>query len=241
MKIAIFGDSYADPYVNVERKWGISWARLLAENYNYKIENFGMKGSNLWWSYEKFLENYEKFDQIIFVVTAPGRLSSIEKIDEGKHLHMPGLEVINFFEQNNKDNEFLLKIYHSMKDYFLYFQNDRQEEFLHNKTIEEIINKCNLNKKPLALIPAFKDSLHYQTIFKMPLSKINLKEQTINTGIDNEFVFEKKHTRANHMSKQNNEIFAQLVHEIIQGTRTSVTMDDFVFEKFPNPEDYWEI
>lgn len=43
------------------------------------------------------------------------------------------------------------------------------------------------------------------------------------------------------MSKQNNEILAQLVHEILQGTRTSVTMDDFVFEKFPNPEDYWEI
>lgn len=243
IKIGIFGDSFADPYNNLKREWGISWTQLLTENYGYIIENFAEGGSSLWWSYERFLKNYEKYDQIIFVVTMWGRLSSSEKINNGCYVHFParGITDSDFIENSN---EFTVKICHSIKDYFLYFQNDQQEKFLHNRIIEEIINKCNSDKKSLLLIPAFDNPINFQTIFKIPLCEIVRKEQIINnvmdiTKITYVPVYEKN--RANHMSKQNNEILAQLVYEIIEGTRTSVTIDDFVFEKFPNPEDYWGI
>jgi hypothetical protein len=47
--------------------------------------------------------------------------------------------------------------------------------------------------------------------------------------------------RANHMSKENNEILAEKVHQIVQGTCVQVTIDDFIFQKYPNPEKYWNI
>lgn len=237
MKIGIFGDSFATSVSLVSKQSGISWTRLL-KNYGYQTRNFAEAASSLWWSYERFLKNYEKCDQIIFVVTSLGRVSSPKKIILSKYWHIAGMSNLEDNLKKYKSN-FELKILNSMKDYFLYFQNDQQEKFLHNKIIEEIINKCNSDKKPLLLIPAYQDSVDFQNIFKMPLVYITNKELRIDTGSDS-YVLEKS-TRANHMSKHNNEILAKLVHEILQGMRTSVTMDDFIFKKSPNPEDYWEI
>jgi hypothetical protein len=43
------------------------------------------------------------------------------------------------------------------------------------------------------------------------------------------------------MSLRNNEILAELICKIINNTCHSVTLDDFVFEKEPHPEQFWKL
>ena len=70
MNIAIFGDSFADSSINRDKF--TSQTTYLSNDYN--IKNFAKAGTSLWWSYEKFIKNYEKFDTIIFVATGYGRI-----------------------------------------------------------------------------------------------------------------------------------------------------------------------
>ena len=68
MKIAIFGDSFGDdynlwpdPYSGV----GPSWVDYL-RSQNLEIENFSVGGTSLFYSYQKFISTYEKYDKVIF-------------------------------------------------------------------------------------------------------------------------------------------------------------------------------
>jgi len=70
MKLGIFGDSYSETQKNT---WGgdrdyPGWTELLVETYQPELyENHARGGTSAWWSYQKFLEHYKKFDHIIFV------------------------------------------------------------------------------------------------------------------------------------------------------------------------------
>lgn len=237
MKIAIFGDSFADPLENT--KLGISWTRLLSINYGHEVENFAEPGASLWWCYERLLEHPKNIDYIIFVVTAWGRTSSNQKLFDGKYFHIPQTGFIDedLLKRFNYNKD-ILRFRDSLTDYFKYFQNEKKEQFLHKQIIKEVIKECERSKIKLLLIPAFGDSVEYQSIFKISLFDTVMKDIKVNTGSDT-YLWESN--RPNHMSKKNNEIFSGLIHEILKGVRNSVDMNDFVFEKVPNPEDYWKI
>ena len=244
MKIAIFGDSYADPYNNSIE--AVSWTKLLKEKSNdYKITNFAYGGTSLWWSYELFLKNYEKFDTIIFVITTAGRLSNLI-YNKGVNSYDYAVELEETIKNGHPNNltdpqvQHNLKLLESAKDYYLYFQNNNQEKFLHEKIIEELYSiQTKLSDKKFIIIPTVPLNFDCKSFFKMPLLEITKKELEANFG-NNLYKFETGY-RANHMSKKNNEILAEKIHQIIQGTCTEVTIDDFVFQKYPNPEKYWEI
>lgn len=75
MKIAIYGDSYGC----INTKWdggvvgpGLSWVDRL--EYSHDIVNFSKSGTAFMYSYEKFLEENQKFDLNIFAVTSPHRV-----------------------------------------------------------------------------------------------------------------------------------------------------------------------
>jgi hypothetical protein len=75
MKIAIYGDSFADehspkyPELNQDK----SWARYLRDK-NFDVTNFSALGSSVYWSYKKYQENHKNFDKNIFIATSPDRL-----------------------------------------------------------------------------------------------------------------------------------------------------------------------
>ena len=77
MKIAIFGDSFADDHVNWidQGRWldvGPSWVDFL-RNF-YEVDNFATGGSCLYFSKIKFDEcDLSAYDKIIYIVTDPHR------------------------------------------------------------------------------------------------------------------------------------------------------------------------
>jgi hypothetical protein len=81
MKIAIYGDSYADPspYPNE------GWVAYLNNNMKSAIiDQHGRGGTSHWWSYQKFIETYKDYDTVIFCHTTPMRWPHLPKECEGK-------------------------------------------------------------------------------------------------------------------------------------------------------------
>jgi len=75
MKVAVFGDSFADEIINKREAGYKSWVELLREKYYSDLTCYAEAGSSMYFSYDLFLENHEKYDKIIFIMTTPGRLT----------------------------------------------------------------------------------------------------------------------------------------------------------------------
>ena len=80
MKLAIYGDSFADALFTQDSHRYFQWPNILADKLNvYDYSNYALGGTSLNFSYMKFLESHEKYDKIIFVVTDSNRSSIIQE------------------------------------------------------------------------------------------------------------------------------------------------------------------
>lgn len=74
-KIAVFGDSFAETelYLHSFKEYfeecSTSWVKLIG------AQTYALGGSDIQWSFLQFEKNHNKYDQVIFVLTNPLRLS----------------------------------------------------------------------------------------------------------------------------------------------------------------------
>jgi len=135
-KLAIFGDSFSEPTWAKNEKY-LAWPELLTANF--KITNYSLSGSSLWWSYKQWKKDHHTNDYNIFVITIPGRIY-VESLD--RHLNVnpttwPRWFGINFGEL-----------------WFKYFYSEERENAFHNFMLEDILKSSNT-----LVIPAFLESM----------------------------------------------------------------------------------
>lgn len=89
MKIGIFGDSFADPVDEVRRVAPYSWFNIFASNFSEpcKVETHGTGASSLFFSYQKFLKHYQKYDVIVVCVTGASRYPKPLVLSDGQTRH----------------------------------------------------------------------------------------------------------------------------------------------------------
>lgn len=94
MKIGIYGDSFANSPNQPSMK--THWSTLLREKLEVEaIDNYGMPGSSIFYSYTKFLDNYHKSDLNIFLVTEPNRYIKAVPTDSNGTVFIPSLQAID--------------------------------------------------------------------------------------------------------------------------------------------------
>ena len=84
MKIAIYGDSFADIVNNRRAIAEISWPTLLNKHFE-QVDNYARAGTSLYWSMEQFERTHANYDRVIFVVTTAGRWPGViwsEEMDQ---------------------------------------------------------------------------------------------------------------------------------------------------------------
>lgn len=204
--LAIFGDSYArKDGSDINEK---SWPEFLI---GYDITNFGDAGTDLWFSYNLFLKNYQQFDNIIFLVTSPHRLT----------LFNPNVKI--YPNQNYTTASIKLESatgvekeqYKLIVDYYNLIHNNEKEEKLHQLMINSIkqlrtdaivypcFNNTWSNEIPLYSITKFEDKL------------LGLDKDTRNNFYRNKI----RDSRACHMTEANNKVVAELFLSRLNGTR----------------------
>ena len=83
-KIGIFGDSYAATWNKFIEPY---WSNILLNDYGHNIQNHAYGGTGLDYSYRKFMQSYESYDTIIFVLSHPHR-RTIWKMMDGVNYDM---------------------------------------------------------------------------------------------------------------------------------------------------------
>jgi hypothetical protein len=209
--LAIYGDSFGDPHW-VKNDY-LSWPELLENDYN--ITNYASTGTGMWWSYDKFVDTHQKYDQVIFVVTVPGRIY-IESLD--KHLNL---------------NPSTWPIWRNIalgELYFRLFYSEKRENRFHKFMVDDLLTIDNV-----LVVPAFKESVDRNSGWSLchladtEQAYYNLKNTSRNEN------------RKCHLTEENNKV---VYNKIIDSLNLGVKILNLQESDFVTPSDpltrYWK-
>ena len=135
MKIAIFGDSFADDQINWSRqnRWsdvGPSWIDYLRQFHD--IDNFAEGGSSLYYSKILFDNtDLSKYDKVIFIATSPYR-----RTNYNLNWNISRVEIE--LSKKDLDLEWKTKLL-ALRSYFLHVWNE-SDQYFHDLMIKDITN-----------------------------------------------------------------------------------------------------
>ena len=230
MIIGVFGDSFGEPLND------LSWTFILKNKYLFDIKNYAQHCTTTFWSYRKLLDHIVEIDTVIFVLTEANRLYH----SDNNYLKVCTLYTAQRQLNNSSISLSDREIYKAAEQYHLHLNDCQFNQFIQGQLVKEITALTQQHNKKLIIIPAFESSIQYQTPFQIALFDVTNQEIYTNFN-DNNFRPEMVHQRSNHLSKENNERLASLVNNLINNKIEKITLDDFVFIKYDNPELYWEI
>jgi hypothetical protein len=140
MRIGIFGDSHADCNY---RKWehapdiGKGWPEWLTQFY--KIKNFALGGTGLWYSYETFIKCHKKFDVNIFLPSQAHRFSiTLPERNETFNI-VPTFTNDPLGHKHRRDTPLDNEILNAADAYIKYILNYDREKTLGSCLIDKIV------------------------------------------------------------------------------------------------------
>lgn len=220
-RIGIFGDSYATEYPLYQYMGkyigkpyvGKSWITYFRElNPEATIDTYGLPGSCLYYSYAKFFEHKDDYDQIIFVFTDASRMSKI--IDHYTVSCVDITHAVRGMKQHERYTD-VHNFYSAMKEYYLYIQDEKKDKEMWKLMYNEITKQSKVFS-----INAFNSP--------NALSHIQRKEVRF---IDDKLLYEKGFVngivdlRANHLTDESNEILASEIHNQITNGISKFELD----------------
>lgn len=232
--LGTFGDSYADPNSPSNSK---PWMNFLAEKLNMPVENHGRSGTSVWYSYEKFLHNYNKFSHVVFTYSHFDRINYLPKQFEGKHFKKPMDE---WFQ--GKDKTEMLKesiIRNVVQTYFKYLHNEQLQIFLYQKIYEEIESICaKHNIKVIhnfAFEPCRFDKKFYinfvDTLNVYGTDQISAEETNVwKPGSSHTGDFGVEDRRVCHFTEKNNKIFAEILFQLYNNDVKNLQLEKSMFD-----------
>jgi hypothetical protein len=150
MKIAIFGDSFADDIGRTANlpKWrdfphiGPSYIELLEAHTEFQITRYGWEGSSLHYSLTKFEEVHNQYDKIIFVTTEAGRLLLDNKLYNLQYPHIFGLFAVTMNKRgNNKLNNNSKTLLSLLEKFYFPELSKRNQSFYEHNMLKKKIKR----------------------------------------------------------------------------------------------------
>lgn len=144
MKIGVFGDSYADK----TQDESLIWWGILKQTTDHDVTCFGESASSIMFSAKKILENYHKYDLVIWCLTQSGR-QTVYWEDKPVHFSFGA-------DFNNHPSKLVREQWLLFVDYWQSDLLDWDNEKIIGKALAQYIsNTC----KNVMIIPGFQDPL----------------------------------------------------------------------------------
>ena len=197
--------SYSKAEVDIMRgNWGdrySCWPELIgADIYSHS-------GSDLYYSYNQFINNHKNYDKCVFVITTPYRYSTY--ID-GHWKHSVNVEMAE--EKSNFSQDYNTKrIFNTIADYFKYvcYNDDERMNLLHQAMLDSI----TYHRPDTIFINAFND---LSDVYQLELDAWNI---TPKNADDYKKYFD---LRQCHLTNANNK---KLAEHILANIHSSGTLD----------------
>lgn len=213
--IGIFGDSFADP----NNEFGdTAWPYLMQleeeDRSDIEITCYSQSGTSQWWSFEKFLKNYESHDIIIFAHADSQRIPSIPEKWGGNHYRTLDLNSAPICSED-KDH-----IEHAIKTYWENFYNPYLLDFLYQRVLDEVNLLCKrgnirvINLFASDEIKKMSDNrgICIYNLFEVSRKELQLIHPKAWTPVDIGFEMD---VRACHLTQENNHALASLISQCL--------------------------
>jgi hypothetical protein len=209
MKIAVYGDSFAQPVESRYKGNDFLWCNTLANKLNGSINNFAAAGSSVFYSYSQFLHTYNEFDLCIFALTSSNRYIKPLKLSSGQSKHISSIDQLNFFRKEPKLNAKDKQLFDWVEGWFL-SSDTNYNRHMTGLMIADIINK----KSNTIIYPCFKEnSLDENIVSFYEIHKIQL----IKTGKDfNDLGNENYNKIAGHFTESFNNFISEMLYNKIK-------------------------
>lgn len=136
MKIAIYGDSFADPKVGnlslTANGVNIGWPDILKQKYD--VDVFARGGTSIYYSYDNFKKTHQNYDKIIFLLTDSQRWYSLFEIKNKPNQYndnlfsLANLSMVDEFLRNHESvkylNSELTDKLKALQHYYMFLQDD---------------------------------------------------------------------------------------------------------------------
>jgi len=215
MKIAVYGDSFADERNIFYPNNNYSWSNCL-RNKGYDVTNYGRCASSLMYSYKKFMNTYKEYDKIIFLVTGMARFE-VKGLPEFDSYIVYG--ILDSLSKRENYNDTQREIIQACYMYYKYILDDEKEGLFETLLLKEL-----RNLRPDALfLPCFKDSMNQEE---------NIIDLNYFSDVDLEYFNLKdrgpEDRRYCHMNESNNQMLADKLDIWIQTNKFTLSKDDAV-------------
>jgi hypothetical protein len=233
MKLGIFGDSYADincPNISLHDNDSQPWPKILESLMGADSEFFGVSSTSLWFSYQLFLQNYKKFDNIVFCYTEYNRWNSISNPE------FINLSTIKFKEQlvnlQNKDKNFI-DAAKKLVDVHPILDSEEFNVFVYQTIFNNVNTICKtnniklINLMPFDVFPTRKTkniklmNLMPAEVFREPAIDISNHSGACITGIHEVGIREQYQIQVDgidsrycHLSSDNNKRLAKTINDL---------------------------
>lgn len=232
--LGTFGDSYADPN---SPSGDTAWMNILAEKLNLPVENHGRSGTSVWYSYEKFLQNYQKYSYIVFTYSHFDRINWLPDNFEGWHFKKPMDQVEPINDKKEKIKALAMK--NIVDTYYRYLHNENLQLFIYQKVYEDVENLCTENNIRLIHNFAFEPCRWEKNMnIRLGNTRNVLSADKISTEETHTYKPGSTHTgdigvpdrRVCHMTQKNNSILADVMLQMFESEEKTVVLDKSMFD-----------
>ena len=213
MKIAVYGDSFAQPVEIGYKGNDFLWCNTLANKLNGSIDNFAITGTSIFYSYQQFLNTYNKYDLCIFAVTSPNRYFKPLQLSSGQPKHISSIDQINVFRKKLNLNAEDKQLFDWLEGWFLSSDSN------YNKCVNHLMMNDIINKKPNTIVyPCFEESSLDENIISFnQMHKIQLIKMNKDMNDAHNFLYnENWHKIAGHFTESFNNFISEMMFNKIK-------------------------
>jgi hypothetical protein len=229
-KLGIYGDSWVNLAVKkvLPKEYCWTYNPILLENYDI-IRHPRTSGMDFYTAFDYFKKTHEECDNVVFVATNALRQGFVQDKTNytiSSYYQSEQALIDDFSSEIEKhnliDQEKIKKILKAIRTCLLYIPKDELYEAGQAKLMEEI----KKIKSTAIVIPAFENRFITETY----LCQIhNMEIESMGITIDeHQKLWDLRHA---HMTKENNEIFANYIYDRLQGKDIKLSLDMFVKSK----------
>lgn len=224
MNIGIYGDSFGSGFAfNVSQSGkdhlsyiGLDWTEILASKYT--VTNYSAFSSSLVYSVDLLKTTHHLHDKVILLVTHPGRVTMGFPSDNQPTPHFVNYEYSKLWYDRAKKENWLTEL-NSVLNYYIYIHQENHVNLIHTSLVEY----CKTLRPDIILVPNFYNS--FENILGNTLTDIFAME---NAAWGIEYPLFDYDMRKCHMTKENNEIFANTVDNWLNGSQAIIDINSFV-------------
>jgi len=220
MKIAFFGDSYAD-IGEVGYRTGTAWPEVLSTLLSAdKSGYYGVCGSSIWYSYTQLLKHIDEYDVIVFCYSSAYRWPCLPE-------NLVGLSnLVNDYSERFPQMSKYIDVYNDLfTDEFL--------EFTSANIFTAVNNICKEHDKFLINVCCFGQEFNrtptdYPVFHSM--DKVSINEIVIQHGkviTMREVIHEQRNNdkRSCHLNTPNNKLVAEIFKDVIENKISNIESD----------------